>query len=85
MMVNYGRKAAGLMAVWAVFLGVIMVWPNAPSARATGPDQEFAGAGDTPGAIHDLNQETTYVHTGLWVADVQADGTVVYLRQIKRR
>lgn len=83
-MLNDGRKAAGLIAVWAVFLGILMIWPNAPSARATGPDHDFAGAGDTPGAIHDLIQDTTYIHTGLWVADVQADGTVVYLRQIKR-
>ncbi|MEK9967199.1 MAG: hypothetical protein VW582_12665 [Rhodospirillaceae bacterium] len=29
--------------------------------------------------------EHGYVHTGLWVADMHTDGTVVYLRQIKRR
>lgn len=84
-MLNYCRKAAGLIAVWAVFLGILMVWPNAPRALATGPDYDFAGAGDLPGVIDDVNRDTTYTHTGLWVADVRADGTVVYLRQIKRR
>lgn len=58
MMLNYCRNAAGLIAVWALFLGILTVWPNAPQARAT-----------------------IYIHTGLWVAD----GTVVYLRQIKHR
>ena len=89
MMLNYRRKAAGLIAVWAVFLGILTIWPNAPRALATGPDYDFAGVGDTPGAspkviggpVHDA----TYTHTGLWVADVRADGTVVYLRQNKRR
>lgn len=57
-MLNYCRNAAGLIAVWALFLGILTVWPNAPQARAT-----------------------IYIHTGLWVAD----GTVVYLRQIKHR
>ncbi|MGB0571438.1 MAG: hypothetical protein ACPGQM_05090 [Alphaproteobacteria bacterium] len=61
-MLNYCRNAAGLIAVWALFLGILTAWPNAPQARAT-----------------------TYIHTGLWVADVGADGTVVYLRQIKHR
>lgn len=80
-MLDYCRKAAGLIAVWAVFLGILTIWPNAPHALATGPDHEFAGVGNTPDAI----QIATYTHTGLWVADVRADGTVVYLRQIKRR
>jgi len=81
MMLNYCRNAAGLIVVWAVFLGILLVWPSAPRALATGPDYDFAGIGDTP----DATPDPTYSHTGLWVADVQADGTVVYLRQIKRR
>lgn len=79
-MLNYCRKAAGLIAVWAVFLGILTIWPHAPHALATGPDYDFAGAGDLPG----VSRDATYSQTGLWVADVRADGTVVYLRQIKR-
>ena len=85
MMLNYCRVAAGLIAVWAVFLGILTVWPNTPHARATGPDYDFAGVGDTADTNSGLGQDPTYSHTGLWVADVRADGTVVYLRQIKRR
>ncbi len=88
-MLNYCRKAAGLIAVWAVFLGILTLWPSAPRALATGPDYDFAGVGDTPGVsatvIGGPVYDATYTHTGLWVADVRADGTVVYLRQIKRR
>ncbi|MBT4907826.1 MAG: hypothetical protein HOK98_10430 [Rhodospirillaceae bacterium] len=80
-MLNYCRKASGLIAVWAVFLGILMIWPNAPDARATSPAYEFVEAGASSPSV----QAANYTHTGLWVADVQTDGTVVYLRQIKRR
>ena len=80
-MLNYCRAAAGLIAVWAVFLGILTLWPHAPSAFATGLQHERSGAGDRP----DTTPTATYIHTGLWVADVQADGTVVYLRGIRRR
>jgi len=85
MMLNYCRKAAGLIVVWAVFLGILMIWPDAPGARATGPNHEFAGLG--AGFAHQtgIDHDATYTHTGLWVADVQTNGTVVYLREIKRR
>ncbi len=79
------RKAAGLIAVWAVFLGILTIWPDTPDARAKGPDFEFAGVGTPLLLTQTAGRETTYSHTGLWVADVGADGTVVYLRQIKRR
>lgn len=81
MMLNYCRKAAGLIAVWAVFLGILTVWPDAPRAGIADPEYPFASVGDPLGVMNDV----TYIHTGLWEADVQADGTVVYLRQIKRR
>jgi len=84
-MLNYCRKAAGLIAVWIVLLGILTLWPNAPSARATGPDHASAGVGAAPDAKSGLGQDPAYSHTGLWVADVRADGTVVYLRQIRRR
>lgn len=80
-MLIYCRNAAGLIAVWAVLLGILTIWPDASDARAKGPDFDVAVVGDTSGTRRD----PTYTHTGLWVADVGADGTVVYLRQIKRR
>jgi hypothetical protein len=85
MMLNYCRKAAGLIAVWAMFLEILTIWPNMPDARAIGPDYDFAGVGGSSAGLSDAPQYATYTHTGLWVADVVADGTVVYLRQIKRR
>ncbi|MEP4378775.1 MAG: hypothetical protein ABJ215_15780 [Alphaproteobacteria bacterium] len=84
-MLQYCRKAAGLIAVWAVFLAILTVWPNAPDARATGPGYDATGNSETGRPIHAARQDTAYTHTGLWVADVQTDGTVIYLRQIKRR
>jgi hypothetical protein len=80
-MLNYCRKAAGLIAVWAVFLSILMIWPNAPDARATSQAYEFVEATALSSSI----QTASYTHTGLWVADVRTDGTVVYLREIKRR
>ena len=84
-MLIYCRNAAGLIAVWAVFLGILTIWPDAPDARATGPEVDFTGVGATPLLPRAAYRETAYIHTGLWEGDVRADGTVVYLRQIKRR
>ena len=81
MIVNITRKAAIPLAVWAVFLAVLVVWPDAPNPAATDAAYGVHAVSAAPAG----DSRPVYMHTGLWVADMQADGTVVYLRQIKRR
>ena len=78
-MLHCCRITAGLIAVWALFLGVLTVWPSAPDAGIS------MVRADNPRLAVRAEPTDRYMHTGLWVADMQPDGTVVYLRQIKRR
>lgn len=80
-MLNQYRMAAGIIAVWLAIVGILTVWPKAPESAAPASLGPVAPTAET---LVDT-QNAIYVHTGLWVADVRTDGTVVYLRQIKRR
>lgn len=80
-MFNEMRRIAGITAVWLALLGVLTIWPDAPTTGAQTSASPIATAAEPVGTLH----QATYVHTGLWVADVRNDGTVVYLREIKRR
>jgi hypothetical protein len=80
-MLNCCRIAAGLIAVWLILIGILSIWPDSQPGDRHMQVVHIEGAAQTLRA----GPEHGYVHTGLWVADMHTDGTVVYLRQIKRR
>ena len=80
-MLNCCRIAAGLIAVWLILIVILSIWPDGRSGDRHMQAVHIEGAAHT----RHTGPEHGYVHTGLWVADMHTDGTVVYLRQIKRR
>ncbi len=80
-MFNEMRKIAGITVVWFAMLGILTVWPDTPAADVKTSGRSVASSADPAGTLH----QARYVYTGLWVADGRNDGTVVYLREIKRR
>lgn len=64
-----------LMAVWLAIVGLMALAPEAAGMRVADTDAERQTA----------SASQTFSHTGLWVAEISADGMAVFVRDIRRQ
>ncbi|MBO6782558.1 MAG: hypothetical protein JJ899_04680 [Alphaproteobacteria bacterium] len=75
------RILAALLTVWVAVILLMALAPQANGLRVAegAPDRQVAAlAAGSPRA-------DTFTHTGLWAIEVGVDGTVAYVRDIRRR
>ena len=68
-----------LMALWLAVIALMALAPEAAGMRMASADCT------TPHAAEGMPAPQSFSHTGLWVAEISADGTAVFVRDIRPR
>lgn len=75
------RVLTALVMVRLAVIALMTLAPQASGLRTVhAADQGHIGALDSQ-----LRDTQSFVHTGLWVAEIGADGTSTFVRDIRRR
>ena len=81
MMRTHLRVLTALVTIWLAVIGLLALAPETAGtqrADAAGQDHASLNSGSP-------QRDLAFSHTGLWVAEVGNDGTVAYIREIRRR
>jgi len=70
-----------LTSLTALWLAVIALMALAPEAAG----MRMASADAPPASAEGMPAPQSFSHTGLWVAEISADGTAVFVRDIRPR
>ena len=74
------RRFAGLLAIWILILGGLAAWPGSPHNQ-----RAYDSAIALYGPDVRLSADAIFSHTGLWTSVIDADGDVVYVRELRRQ
>lgn len=80
MMRTHIRILTALVAVWLAVIGLMALAPQAAGLRVVHAN-EIASTSTTKTS---LSGKSAFSHTGLWVAEVGADGRGMFVRDIRR-
>lgn len=80
MMRTHLRILTALVAVWLAVIALMALAPQAAGLRVVHADATQAARPD----LHVTSRRSEFSHTGLWVAEVGADGRAVFVRDIRR-
>ena len=67
-----------LMALWLAVIALMALAPEAAGMRVANADSKHPTAENMPAP-------QSFSHTGLWVAEISADGTAVFVWDIRPR
>jgi hypothetical protein len=67
-----------LMALWLAVIALMALAPEAAGMRVANADSKHPTAENMPAP-------QSFSHTGLWIAEISADGTAVFVRDIRPR
>lgn len=80
MMRTHIRILTALVAVWLAVIALMALAPQAAGLRVVHADAAQITRPDR----HVTTPRAEFSHTGLWVAEIGADGRAVFVRDIRR-